>query len=188
MTDVNIVLPTVINPEGEDLIVEITDLDGVIHTELSYDAAGHRITGIPTQWGFGWQDIIFKMKDASTQAGDETEVTIRIFYLVNPALETLNGFACYQTCLHCHDAELTSCIDCSPPNFYANGVCVDKCAEGTVRIGDSCVPCDPLCKTCNGPTATECLSCQDDAFKIGETECVSECPSGLFAEPISKEC
>lgn len=48
MTDSDIALPDIFNPEGEDLIVSIKDMDGVVHTELEYDPVGHRITGVLT--------------------------------------------------------------------------------------------------------------------------------------------
>jgi len=51
-----------------------------------------------------------------------------------------------------------------------------QCLEGQyVDSTGSCQSCDPLCKTCLGPSTSQCLSCSENAFFDG-TEC-AQCDS-----------
>ena len=54
------------------------------------------------------------------------------------------------------------------------------CEDGFYFDSDSCKQCHALCKTCNGPLSTNCLTCTtviDNVLKSGATTC--ECDSSL---------
>ncbi|XP_062140559.1 furin-like protease 2 isoform X2 [Drosophila sulfurigaster albostrigata] len=96
-------------------------------------------------------------------------------------------------CLPCHEG----CKSCS-----SNGICSeclpnwtlnkkDKCSvAGSEACTDSefysqsesgCKACHSSCETCNGPLATNCLSCESNRL-LEQSSCVSGCQDGYFME------
>ena len=43
-------------------------------------------------------------------------------------------------------------------------------------ITNECSPCDVSCKTCDGPSKSNCLSCDGSNYFLYETYCVVNCP------------
>lgn len=48
-----------------------------------------------------------------------------------------------------------------------------------------CLPCHPLCTTCNGGLLTQCLSCKQGSF-LSSSTCL--CEKGYFYDPITLSC
>ena len=74
-------------------------------------------------------------------------------------------------CAECSIAGPANCWSCwegyvkMPIDPEVVGTCYEKCPESTYRSADGyCKPCDESCKTCEGPTELDCLSCAVDGF------------------------
>jgi len=86
---------------------------------------------------------------------------------------------CDVFCAECSsfDGSCSSCIE--DPGIELKGdACV--CKDGYYEVKENgikkCVPCDPLCATCSGPSSSECDSCQN-SLKAGDKSCVISCDS-----------
>ncbi|KAL4473929.1 hypothetical protein ABPG74_022793 [Tetrahymena malaccensis] len=67
---------------------------------------------------------------------------------------------CNQNCLKCSAA--SSCLSCAFGTFLENGICKSSCSNPNSYQDTSlnqCVICDPTCKTCNGSSSRNCLTC-----------------------------
>ena len=72
---------------------------------------------------------------------------------------------CDSTCSTCNGAATTNCLTCNPSGstkYYMNSntTCITSCPLG--YYGDAnndCKLCDSTCSTCDGSTATNCLTC-----------------------------
>merc|ERR1719272_2377527 len=85
---------------------------------------------------------------------------------------------CTDNCNQCTGSG-AQCTQCGPGYFLNNQLCVSTCADGTYSNVDStgaqtCFACDPLCKTCSGPTSNQCLSC-NTPFNLDGSTCVNFC-------------
>ena len=95
---------------------------------------------------------------------------------------------CPSDCTTCSSA--TVCLTCSNPAKSTNryGKCVyPKCAKGTYRAGNACLPCHSTCRECS-PSATSCSTCVKNAHLSTSSDC--ECNSGYIeatnsCEPMS---
>jgi proprotein convertase subtilisin/kexin type 5 len=82
-----------------------------------------------------------------------------------------------------------------------NNTCVTICPQGTfstVSVSSStsrtfslatnvCDNCSSLCLTCNGSSAYDCLSCNNNYYLYNST-CLLVCPQGFFASIIDQTC
>lgn len=92
--------------------------------------------------------------------------------------------ACHDSCLTCNGSYSTNCLSCDFPTpttyrVLVNGQCV--CAAGYYDDSRSafCSPCDDSCKTCNGPSNANCLTCSQSLLKNGsclKTTAPPPCP------------
>ncbi|XP_015787244.1 furin-like protease kpc-1 isoform X2 [Tetranychus urticae] len=66
----------------------------------------------------------------------------------------------------------SQCLECSDNMVLINGICIDNCPEGyhrpklLIKIGSEtvrCSRCHYSCKTCDGPSDSNCTSCFPDA-------------------------
>ncbi|CAD8083688.1 unnamed protein product [Paramecium primaurelia] len=103
----------------------------------------------------------------------------------------------YEDLNQCHDCptlctqclNTNYCIECFLTDFreQVNGQCV--CMQGYYpQISNSiCLQCHIFCKTCNGPSYTDCLICNDisDIEHNGNT---CKCPDKKFYEEFSNSC
>lgn len=103
------------------------------------------------------------------------------------------GDPSYQTCATCTGQFSTNCVTCGSGTYFdtASGTCMSPCPDqkyGSVTT-QKCEPCySPstfpsstlACATCNGPSATNCLSCPEGAFLHTDGTCIATCPSGYY--------
>ena len=85
-------------------------------------------------------------------------------------------------CDQCRDVSYNmECIESCPPNTY----------DDQNRI---CLQCHEQCNNCTGPTATECINCQNFSLTDNaSTTCVGQCPpnyymSGVTCLPCDPQC
>ena len=53
-----------------------------------------------------------------------------------------------------------------------------------IAVKGVCTPCDSTCKTCNGPTSQNCLTCLDTWYYLNNV-CYKECPVKYFKDQIN---
>ena len=99
---------------------------------------------------------------------------------------------CDESCKTCSDISNTDCITCFEPNTIQSGKCVPpnpNCTvdDGKVLVNNECLPCDESCKTCNGISNQDCLSCNPPLVLSGSA-CVTpiNCTDGEVQ--IANEC
>ncbi|KCV69793.1 hypothetical protein H696_03238 [Fonticula alba] len=103
--------------------------------------------------------------------------------------------ACAIQCARCTGDRADQCTDCaagltlSPVDGGPAGTCDSACPEGQYFDWPSsgCMPCDPACAACSGPSDHECWSCpagQTDVLQGGE--CVLACAAGHVA--VARRC
>ena len=67
--------------------------------------------------------------------------------------------------------------------------CEAACPRGKFNSSEGCQPCHPVCLVCNGPTAKDCLSCNDIKFLNLQTkQCSYDCPEGYFGDLETTHC
>lgn len=95
--------------------------------------------------------------------------------------------SCHRGCLSCEGPQL--CSTCAAPHHLHNGTCVRTCPIGTYSAtqdaGDQqlgfCLACDPVCSSCTGSSAKDCLTCAPGYLRILHL-CVSHCPTGYYKD------
>ena len=55
---------------------------------------------------------------------------------------------CRNQCLTC--TNLTNCLTCIDQLFLLNNRCVERCPDGYYSYKQQCLPCHPICSTCQG--------------------------------------
>ncbi|XP_055078515.1 proprotein convertase subtilisin/kexin type 5 [Periophthalmus magnuspinnatus] len=93
--------------------------------------------------------------------------------------------SCHRGCLSCEGPEL--CSTCAVPHYLHNGSCTRSCPEGTYSSSQDadgrqlgvCLPCAPVCSSCSGPSAKDCLTCSPGHLRLLHL-CVSRCPTGFY--------
>ncbi|EAR87813.3 transmembrane protein, putative (macronuclear) [Tetrahymena thermophila SB210] len=110
-------------------------------------------------------------------------------YLPNSKWFTLNDLTiyyqrCHASCTNClNGSTCTSCIQNSQPNAALGNFCY--CNDGFYFTYDwntssgLCLPCNSFCKTCNGPSITDCITCQE-SYKVVNNICVNACQVNQF--------
>lgn len=110
---------------------------------------------------------------------------------------------CDATCASCSGSANTECLTCPGsvkvlsyvPAGGPSGECLDQCPVGFYQDASRvCQPCDSSCKTCNGPTPNECLTCfvpgNNKYFYLNE--CLNVCPTSTLtiegAVPTCEAC
>ncbi|KAL4504651.1 hypothetical protein ABPG73_021498 [Tetrahymena malaccensis] len=118
-------------------------------------------------------------------------------YLPNSKWFTLNDLTiyyqrCHASCTNCLDgSSCTSCIQNSQPNAALGNFCY--CNDGFYFTYDwntssgLCLPCNSFCKTCNGPSITDCITCQE-SFKLVNNVCVNACQTNQFWDFNTHQC
>lgn len=51
----------------------------------------------------------------------------------------------------------------------------------------SCATCHPSCRTCNGSSETQCITCKSGRFSH-EGKCLNSCPTGFYSDKKRQEC
>jgi len=75
------------------------------------------------------------------------------------------------------------CLYCHSVAYLYNGTCVLNCPSGTYRDINTmtCRICNDLCKECNGPQESACLSCTTPYPYLFNSRCFNDCPLGTVA-------
>ena len=91
---------------------------------------------------------------------------------------------CHSTCESCSGPLATECIICRSTHPFYNTVsnlCVTNClSEGEYVDGTQCKACHGTCKTCNGSTSTNCLTCPTNKVLRVDKSCQDQCLSTSF--------
>ncbi|CAG8753339.1 11451_t:CDS:2, partial [Acaulospora morrowiae] len=100
---------------------------------------------------------------------------------------------CPSTCTSCSIPNFSTnstrdevqCSTCTTGHVLDNGRCVKACSAGKfVSPTDqfTCIACDTTCATCNGPSASQCLSCSNPTqFSLNGVCSANPCPSSYVA-------
>lgn len=101
---------------------------------------------------------------------------------------------CHPTCTACEGIGPSACTSCvSGLRLHhtngAKGLCISTCKLCHYKDMKSfrCLPCDKSCRTCYGPTNTNCLSCSLNRVYFQNT-CRKSCPAGTFFKTFTQEC
>lgn len=103
---------------------------------------------------------------------------------------------CSTNCLECSTSS-TQCTNCPVPLFLFNNVCVSSCPAGyygnTAPAIDTCSTCDSVVTNCANCLASGCLKCKDYFYLYAASNttafsCVSQCPSGYYADTLNMIC
>ncbi|CAD8053689.1 unnamed protein product [Paramecium primaurelia] len=73
---------------------------------------------------------------------------------------------------------------CNTGYVLYNQFCVTTCPTFTYKVGNNCYVCNSLCRTCFGPSVSQCYSCIENYLINGNT-CTQTCPI-LYDYQISK--
>ncbi|ELW63934.1 Extracellular matrix protein FRAS1 [Tupaia chinensis] len=105
--------------------------------------------------------------------------------------------ACHSSCLTCVGPEPAHCTGCKKPEEALQavqlpgagvpwGTCLSQCeAQFYLESTGLCEDCHPLCQHCAAhlhSTGSICLRCQSVRHLLLGDHCVSDCPSGYYAE------
>ena len=96
---------------------------------------------------------------------------------------------CDSSCMTCKGPLDTDCTLCHPEYTYqpSTSKCLFLTCESNEFIdleNGQCSPCDSSCKTCNGGTANDCLTCPTGKFLSSEGRCI-ECTSANGLIPLA---
>ena len=101
--------------------------------------------------------------------------------------------ACDASCNTCSGSTATNCLSCPTGKYLltANNSCVSCNVDGYYQdtLTQTCKACDAGCKTCSGPSATDCLTCYSGTYLLSlNNSCVSCNVDGYFADTSTQTC
>lgn len=92
---------------------------------------------------------------------------------------------CQKPCQECWN--LTSCLTCQNKYALLGDQCHEKCPDGYYRDDTQCLPCHPLCGTCQGLGENDCKTCAEGyQFDGRQKKCLSLCPNGNFYNKLTQ--
>lgn len=99
---------------------------------------------------------------------------------------------CSANCGNCTSSADSSCIDCRAGKVFLANVsgkyCLGTCpSEYYYRSGDNCLDCYTACKTCQGTTSVDCLTCVDGLY-LSNGMCRYVCPAGSYPRKSTGLC
>lgn len=99
---------------------------------------------------------------------------------------------CNANCGNCTSSAASSCLDCRAGKVFLANVsgkyCLGTCpSEYYYRSGDNCLDCYTACKTCQGTTSVDCLTCIDGLY-LSNGMCRYVCPSGSYPRKSTGLC
>ena len=115
------------------------------------------------------------------------------FISLMPCFLYLSCKECPKHCTSCFDTN--KCLLCESPYVLHGSQCISKCPAGTYKDHSlkQCLPCHPLCRSCSGGSADNCLSCKgkdrNDKFVDNRGDNKFKCDSGKwvsYSRQISK--
>jgi len=135
-----------------------------------------------------------------TQDGGCIDCSTQRNHFVDPSTTPHTCTPCENTdtvCLTCDVSDPTACLTCPGNQFLdTDGNCVTECDPNywgdTGPDQDVCAPCTPAndvaCGTCDS-SPSQCDSCQNGFYLHPENyTCVTNCPSGFFADSADNTC
>lgn len=95
--------------------------------------------------------------------------------------------ACDDTCESCSGASRNDCLTCTLPLYLYNNTCEKECPQGMYSTSEDangvelgyCLKCNPVCSTCNGGSAKDCMTCASGYYKLLHL-CILHCPTGYY--------
>ena len=104
---------------------------------------------------------------------------------------TQNCLPCSLGCRSCVGTSQTQCTTCLSGYYLIDSQsCVTQCPQIGYYLDElqqACITCNQNCKTCQGPSRFECLTCyQGTMFWIGE--CLEHCPSRSYQNLTLSAC
>eukprot|EP00795_Rhopilema_esculentum_P005914 gene5914-11255_t len=98
---------------------------------------------------------------------------------------------CSEGCLACQGPSIADCVICKK-GYQLNdrmGCTEVKCTEGRFFDDDTwrCKSCHSDCKSCDGPSKEECLSC-NDGYQLLNNTCANICHEGSFYDIENGRC
>ena len=109
-----------------------------------------------------------------------------------PNTTTQQCTSCDSSCQTCNSSNATSCLSCKTGTYLlpSNNSCVACTVAGYYQDATSqqCLACSSSCKTCSGPTSSDCLSCNSTYNLLNGTcyQCDSSCKT--CSGPSSTDC
>ena len=98
---------------------------------------------------------------------------------------------CDSSCLTCFGPSPENCLSCAAPKLLWSSSpefkCLDACPPPQVASPPLCVDCHPNCKTCDGATLNDCISCPSYLFLQGK-KCISKCNDPYFGVNSTQRC
>ncbi|KCV68144.1 TKL protein kinase [Fonticula alba] len=96
---------------------------------------------------------------------------------------------CDVSCAACAGGRADQCTGCSPgldrvPADAPAFACKSPCPEAQYRdpLSEACLPCDPACATCNGPSDGDCWRCTEPDKVLQGGRCVQACAERHVAQ------
>ena len=88
---------------------------------------------------------------------------------------------CHSSCLSCSSGDQKSCLRCSAPQFRrSDGSCGLSCYSYDYvnnKLLRECSRCHPQCLSCSGGGTSQCLSCEQSAYRFLSGSWCSRCSS-----------
>jgi len=95
---------------------------------------------------------------------------------------------CHAECVGCCGSGNANCKACRNVKTQM-GNCVANCTvDQFINLHtNTCMPCAPLCETCNGPDESDCLSCPS-THELIDGRCQLKCDDGFYFHPVIGAC
>lgn len=132
---------------------------------------------------------------AATNCSDckaHAALTVGICVCVSGYFGTADACSCEATCLVCASAGISGCSSCYPNASLLSGTAPSSCVCGLGWFGSpdstNCQPCHVTCKTCDGVSETNCLTCFDNAVISVANPNACVCDSMHLPDPDATNC
>ncbi|KAL4488465.1 hypothetical protein ABPG72_013033 [Tetrahymena utriculariae] len=94
---------------------------------------------------------------------------------------------CLSKCLEC--SQIGVCTSCANGFYLQNNSCQNTCLQGFSDSSKNlCVDCHPTCVTCQGPLATDCLTCISGYYLNSTTNICQICDPGCYSCSSKQNC
>jgi hypothetical protein len=137
--------------------------------------------------------IIWKLLAMTTWRNRPLCHSLSLYKVSFPLLKLNYDFlGCYQNCFSCTDIVFNKCLSCKSGFKYYSNTCFTSCPDGTYQddLSNNCFKCPSECATCQAPDVNDieqCFTCNDGYYQY-QTQCLSVCPIGTYADTNSKTC
>lgn len=101
---------------------------------------------------------------------------------------------CNESCFSCYGPNIFQCTSCNQPFYYneLTNECALDCPFGTFKNDSTafyvCSACNSTCKSCDGGTGSDCLSCVSGLF-LDNRQCLLACSTpATYADTFAQKC